>query len=120
MAIKDIGGFRSTCDAGNPTTIATLRVREHRPAKPLAAMPPSTADLPADAAALMGSPTVPIVLVTKAQASGLCDEIASRPVEVGVMLPFNPLQYLFLQVLVRSIVMASGNLSGRLPALSNA
>ena len=39
--------------------------------------------------------------------------------EVGVMLPSNPLQHLLLQALARPIVMTSGNLSGRPPALSN-
>lgn len=36
------------------------------------------------------------------------------------MLPSNPLQHLLLQALARPIVMTSGNLSGRPPALSNA
>ena len=35
------------------------------------------------------------------------------------MLPSNPLQHLLLQALARPIVMTSGNLSGRPPALSN-
>ena len=81
---------------------------------------PSAAGLPADAAALMGSPAAPIVLIAKAQVSGLCDEIAPGLAEVGVMLPSNPLQHLLLQALARPIVMTSGNLSGRPPALSNA
>ncbi|HBZ3014160.1 TPA: carbamoyltransferase HypF, partial [Klebsiella pneumoniae] len=61
-----------------------------------------------------------IVLIAKAQVSGLCDEIAPGLAEVGVMLPSNPLQHLLLQGLARPIVMTSGNLSGRPPALSNA
>ena len=36
------------------------------------------------------------------------------------MLPSNPLQHLLLQGPARPIVMTSGNLSGRPPALSNA
>ena len=68
----------------------------------------------------MGSPAAPIVLIAKAQVSGLCDEIAPGLAEVGVMLPSNPLQHLLLQALARPIVMTSGNLSGRPPALSNA
>ncbi|PLM95522.1 carbamoyltransferase HypF, partial [Klebsiella variicola] len=120
VAIKGIGGFHLACDAGNPAAVATLRARKHRPAKPLAVMLPSAAGLPADAAALMGSPAAPIVLIAKAQVSGLCDEIAPGLAEVGVMLPSNPLQHLLLQALARPIVMTSGNLSGRPPALSNA
>lgn len=68
----------------------------------------------------MGSPAAPIVLIAKAQVSGLCDEIAPGLAEVGVMLPSNPLQHLLLQGLARPIVMTSGNLSGRPPTLSNA
>ncbi len=83
VAIKGIGGFHLACDAGNPTAVATLRARKHRPAKPLAVMLPSAAGLPADAAALMGSPAAPIVLIAKAQVSGLCDEIAPGLAEVG-------------------------------------
>ncbi|MBK4330241.1 Sua5/YciO/YrdC/YwlC family protein, partial [Enterobacter hormaechei] len=94
--------------------------RKHRPAKPLAVMLPTATGLPAAAAALMGSPAAPIVLIAKAQVSGLCDEIAPGLAEVGVMLPSNPLQHLLLQGLARPIVMTSGNLSGRPPALSNA
>lgn len=119
VAIKGVGGFHLACDAGNPAAVATLRARKHRPAKPLAVMLPSAAGLPADAAALMGSPAAPIVLISKAQVSGLCDEIAPGLAEVGVMLPSNPLQHLLLQALARPIVMTSGNLSGRPPALSN-
>ena len=56
-------------------------------------------------------------MLAKAQVPGLCDEIAPGLAEVGVMLPSNPLQHLLLQAL--PIVMTSGNLSGRPPALSN-
>ncbi|STW46336.1 hydrogenase metallocenter assembly protein HypF [Klebsiella pneumoniae] len=120
VAIKGIGGFHLACDAGNPAAVATLRARKHRPAKPLAVMLPTATGLPAAAAALMGSPAAPIVLIAKAQVSGLCDEITPGLAEVGVMLPSNPLQHLLLQGLARPIVMTSGNLSGRPPALSNA
>ncbi|HDT1622143.1 TPA: carbamoyltransferase HypF [Klebsiella quasipneumoniae subsp. similipneumoniae] len=119
VAIKGVGGFHLACDAGNPAAVATLRARKHRPAKPLAVMLSSAAGLPADAVALMDSPAAPIVLISKAQVSGLCDEIAPGLAEVGVMLPSNPLQHLLLQALARPIVMTSGNLSGRPPALSN-
>ena len=105
VAIKGVGGFHLACDAGNPAAVATLRARKHRPAKPLAVMLPSAAGLPADAVALMDSPAAPIVLISKAQVSGLCDEIAPGLAEVGVMLPSNPLQHLLLQALARPIVM---------------
>ncbi|WEF29115.1 carbamoyltransferase HypF [Klebsiella aerogenes] len=119
VAIKGIGGFHLACDAGNSRAVAALRLRKRRPAKPLAVMLPTAAGLPAEAAALMRSPAAPIVLMAKVQVSGLCDDIAPGLAEVGGMLPSNPLQHLLLQALARPLVMTSGNLSGRPPALSN-
>ncbi|EMB4313788.1 TPA: carbamoyltransferase HypF [Klebsiella aerogenes] len=119
VAIKGIGGFHLACDAGNSESVAALRARKRRPAKPLAVMLPTATGLPAAAATLLRSPAAPIVLLAKAQVPGLCDEIAPGLAEVGVMLPSNPLQHLLLQALARPIVMTSGNLSGRPPALSN-
>ena len=48
----------------------------------------------------------------------LCDDIAPGLNEVGVMLPANPLQHLLLQELQCPLVMTSGNLSGKPPAIS--
>ena len=46
--------------------------------------------------------------------------LCHKPVnEVGVMLPANPLQHLLLQELQCPLVMTSGNLSGKPPAISN-
>lgn len=120
VAVRDIDGFHLVCNTGNPTVVAALRVRKHRPAKPLVVTLLSAAGLPTNAAASMGSPVVPIVLIVKAQISNLCDRAASGLVKVGAMLPSNPLRHLFPQALVRPTVMTSGNLSGRPPALSNA
>ncbi|WP_206099083.1 Sua5/YciO/YrdC/YwlC family protein, partial [Raoultella ornithinolytica] len=64
-------------------------------------------------------PAAPIVLIEKSQVDGLCDDIAPALNEVGVMLPSNPLQHLVLQALARPLVMTSGNLSGRPPAIAN-
>ncbi|MEJ7914516.1 MAG: acylphosphatase, partial [Chitinophagaceae bacterium] len=40
VAIKGIGGYLLTCDAGNAVTIRELRLRKHRPSKPFAIMFP--------------------------------------------------------------------------------
>ena len=50
----------------------------------------------------------------------LCDLIAPGLHEIGVMLPANPLQHLLMQGVDRPLVMTSGNLNGRPPALENA
>ncbi|MFU0443885.1 carbamoyltransferase HypF [Pseudocitrobacter faecalis] len=120
VAIKGLGGFHLACDAGNARAVATLRTRKHRPAKPLAVMIPDTSHLPDDASRLLRTPAAPIVLVEKSCVSGLCDDIAPGLAEVGVMLPANPVQHLLMQALNRPLVMTSGNLSGKPPALTNA
>ncbi|EAQ6839407.1 carbamoyltransferase HypF, partial [Salmonella enterica] len=49
----------------------------------------------------------------------LSEGIAPGLTEVGVMLPANPLQHLLLQELNYPLVMTSGNLSGKPPAITN-
>lgn len=119
VAVKGVGGFHLACDATNLAAVQLLRVRKHRPAKPLAVMLPGTTGLTAQAVTLLSTPAAPIVLVDKAGVSGLCDAIAPGLDEVGVMLPANPLQHLLAQALQRPLVMTSGNLSGRPPAITN-
>ncbi|HGV3469681.1 TPA: carbamoyltransferase HypF, partial [Klebsiella michiganensis] len=120
VAVKGLGGFHLLCDAGNCEAVAKLRARKHRPAKPLAVMLATTAGLNEPALTLLTSPAAPIVLLDKTQVAGLCDQIAPGLAEVGGMLPSNPLQHLLSQALARPLVMTSGNLSGRPPALTNA
>ncbi|MBS0931326.1 carbamoyltransferase HypF, partial [Klebsiella michiganensis] len=120
VAVKGLGGFHLLCDAGNCEAVAKLRARKHRPAKPLAVMLATTAGLNEAALTLLTSPAAPIVLLEKTQVAGLCDQIAPGLAEVGGMLPSNPLQHLLSQALARPLVMTSGNLSGRPPALTNA
>ncbi|QHM69977.1 carbamoyltransferase HypF [Mixta intestinalis] len=120
VAIKGLGGFHLACDAQNEAAVNALRARKGRPAKPLAVMiPPRVADaLPAGVQALLRSPAAPIVLVEKSGIA-LCEAVAPGLNEVGVMLAANPLQHLLMQDLDRPLVMTSGNLNGRPPALTN-
>ncbi len=120
VAIKGLGGFHLACDAQNETAVNTLRARKGRPAKPLAVMiPPRVVNaLPAEVQALLRSPAAPIVLVEKS-CMALCEAVAPGLNEVGVMLPSNPIQHLLMQDLDRPLVMTSGNLNGRPPALTN-
>ncbi|MTH47294.1 carbamoyltransferase HypF [Intestinirhabdus alba] len=119
VAIKGIGGFHLACDAQSDEAVARLRARKYRPAKPLAVMLPTAAGLPEAARRLLTTPAAPIVLVDKARVASLCAGIAPGLAEVGVMLPANPLQHLLMQEMGRPLVMTSGNLSGRPPALTN-
>ncbi|ENM1948625.1 carbamoyltransferase HypF [Citrobacter braakii] len=120
VAVKGIGGFHLVCDARNDDAVALLRLRKHRPAKPLAVMLPGDDGLPAPARRLLTTPAAPIVLVQKRYVAALSEGIAPGLTEVGVMLPANPLQHLLLQEMNCPLVMTSGNLSGRPPAITNA
>lgn len=119
IAVKGLGGFHLVCDARNNSAVAMLRARKHRPAKPLAVMLPTAQTLPSAARSLLTTPAAPIVLVDKQSVPSLCEDIAPGLTEVGVMLPANPLQHLLLQELNYPLVMTSGNLSGRPPAITN-
>lgn len=120
VAVKGIGGFHLVCDAQNDDAVALLRLRKHRPAKPLAVMLPGDDGLPEPAHRLLTTPAAPIVLVQKRYIAALSEGIAPGLTEVGVMLPANPLQHLLLQEMKCPLVMTSGNLSGRPPAITNA
>ncbi|GAB80639.1 carbamoyltransferase HypF [Shimwellia blattae] len=119
IAVKGVGGFHLVCDARNDTAVTLLRLRKQRPKKPLAVMLAQDSGLPGAACALLNTPAAPIVLVDKAHCGPLSPEIAPGLNEVGVLLPGNPLQHLLSQAFGGPLVMTSGNLSGRPPALTN-
>ncbi|HBH7066625.1 TPA: carbamoyltransferase HypF [Enterobacter cloacae] len=119
VAIKGLGGFHLACDARNPQAVATLRSRKQRPGKPLAVMIPNADALPASIQRLLGSPVAPIVLTPKAWLPAFPDAIAPGLDAVGIMLPANPLHHLLMQDCRHPLVMTSGNLSGRPPAITN-
>ena len=119
VAMKGLGGFHLVCDAGNSRAVSLLRARKRRPAKPLAVMLPNADGLAEQAQKLLLTPAAPVVLVAKNSVVDLCDSIAPGLDEVGVMLPANPLQHLLMQALNRPLVMTSGNLNGRPPAIGN-
>jgi hydrogenase maturation protein HypF len=116
VAIKGLGGFHLACDATNPATVARLRARKRRDAKPFALM---VRDLDvarrycvlSDAeAALLADPAAPIVLLSAAD-ERLPEAVAPGLATLGVMLPYTPLHLLILRRLARPVVMTSGNLA---------
>jgi len=119
IAIKGLGGFHLACDARNIQAIARLRERKHRPAKPLAVMVANVAGLPTSVQTLLQSPAAPIVLTSKACLPDLPHQIAPDLDTLGVMLPSNPLQHLLMDEMACPLVMTSGNLSGKPPAMTN-
>lgn len=119
VAIKGLGGFHLACDASNEAAVQRLRQRKRRPARPLAVMLPDARMVSAPVAALLATPAAPIVLEDKHRLPPLCPAIAPGLNQVGVMLPSTPLHHLLIQEVQRPLVMTSGNLSGRPPALDN-
>lgn len=120
VALKSLGGFHLAVDARNHTAVERLRRRKQRPTKPLAVMIATAEGLPERAVALLSTPAAPIVLVASNHLPGLSAAVAPGRNEIGVMLPANPLQYLLAQDFGGPLVMTSGNLNGRPPAIDNA
>lgn len=130
VAIKGLGGFHLACDASNEQAVAELRRRKRRSNKPLAVMVRDLADVErlchvndAERGLLAGS-IRPIVLLRRravCESDGSPDALAPAPSvahdlpELGVMLPYTPLQHLLLAAAeargMHALVMTSGNLS---------
>lgn len=130
VAIKGLGGFHLSCDASNEQAVAELRRRKRRSNKPLAVMVRSLADAErlchisdVERGLLAGS-IRPIVLLRRRavcesgdspDALALAPSVAHDLPELGVMLPYTPLQHLLLAAAeacgMHALVMTSGNLS---------
>ena len=129
VAIKGLGGFHLACDAANEQAVVELRRRKRRSNKPLAVMVRSLTDAKrlchindAERDLLAGS-IRPIVLLRRRavgvgdspDALALAPSVAHDLPELGVMLPYTPLQHLLLATAethgMRALVMTSGNLS---------
>ena len=130
VAIKGLGGFHLACDASNEQAVAELRRRKRRSNKPLAVMVRDLADVErlchvndVERDLLTGS-IRPIVLLRRRAVCGsggspnalaLALSVAHDLPELGVMLPYTPLQHLLLAAAeargMHAFVMTSGNLS---------
>lgn len=128
VAIKGLGGFHLACDATNERAVCELRRRKRRSNKPLAVMVRGLADVErlchidgVERNLLAGS-VRPIVLLRRRAAGNdaygspeLAPSVAHDLPELGVMLPYTPLQHLLLAAAaahgMHAIVMTSGNLS---------
>jgi hydrogenase maturation protein HypF len=115
LAVKGLGGYHLACDALNAATVAAMRERKYRKEKPFAIMvrtlesARSLVELSADAEALLTSMARPIVLgPAKLEIPG----VAPDNTELGVMLPYTPLQHLlFAAGSPEVLVMTSANRS---------
>ena len=129
VAIKGLGGFHLACDAANEQAVVELRRRKRRSNKPLAVMVRSLADAErlchvddAERDLLAGSIRPIVLLRRRAVGEGdspdvlaLAPSVAHDLPELGVMLPYTPLQHLLLAAAAlhgtHALVMTSGNLS---------
>jgi hydrogenase maturation protein HypF len=115
VAVKGLGGYHLACDARNPASSAALRERKYRKEKPFAIMAKDIevanrlVVLTSDAEALLTSLARPIVL---APARIELDGVAPENHDLGVMLPYTPLQHLlFAAGAPEMLVMTSANRS---------
>lgn len=124
VAIKGIGGFHLACDAVDEETVAKLRQRKHRAAKPFAVMVRDVAQarrfcaIGAEEEALLTSAAAPIVLLSHA-GEGLAPGIAPGLDQTGIMLPYAPLHHLLMRAVDRPLVMTSGNRADEPQATGN-
>ena len=125
VAIRGVGGFHLACDATDERAVKELRDRKKREAKPFAVMVRTLADArelaaisPAEAA-LMRSPSHPVVLLERTDTVRLAPSVAPGLDRVGVMLAYTPLHHLLLDIVRRPLVMTSGNLSDEPIAIGN-
>lgn len=138
VAIKGLGGFHLACDAANQDAVLELRRRKRRSNKPLAIMVRDVdrarglCYVDEDELALLTGSARPIVLLRRRKSAPGARPAAApgtRPVaapaiapavafdlpELGVMLPYTPLQHLLLaaceQAGATALIMTSGNVS---------
>lgn len=116
VAVKGLGGFHLACDATNAEAIARLRERKRREGKAFAVMMPTLDDAravcevnDAEKGLLTGSQR-PIVLLRKRADAQFAPGLADDLPELGVMLPYTPVQHLLLHDFDGMLVMTSGNI----------
>ena len=105
VAIQGLGGFHLVCDARQKDTVARLRERKHRPAKPFATMVSSAASaarwahLSVEDTRLLESALRPIVLLPlRDERPDALSGIAPGLRQLGVMLPSTPIYHLLFHV----------------------
>ena len=115
VAVKGLGGYHLACDARNATSVRAMRERKFRKEKPFAltvrdlAAARDLVELTPEGESLLSSVARPIVL---AAAKVELPEVAPENRELGVMLPYTPLQHmLFAFGAPDVLVMTSANRS---------
>ncbi len=104
LAVKGLGGYHLACDARNPEAVARLRQRKGRDGKAFALMMRTPADVrqlctvSAEEEAILTGMERPIVLLRRRPdaPAPLPPEVAGLLPELGIMLPYTPVQHLLL------------------------
>ncbi len=118
VAVKGVGGFHLLVDATHAEAIDRLRLRKHRPRKPLALMARNMAvirrycQVGEEEERALHSPQRPIVLLEAAGPEVLPAELAPELNVLGFMLPYTPLYHLLLKDFDTPLVATSANPSG--------
>jgi hydrogenase maturation protein HypF len=125
LAIRGLGGFHLSVDAGNDQAVRRLRRRKHRDAKPLAVMVGTVADaerlghVGVEERRLLSSGERPIVLLRRRRDAPLAAAVAPGLETIGVVVANTPLHRLLLAAVGCPLVMTSGNLSDEPIATAN-
>ncbi len=123
VAMKGLGGFHLVCDANNPEAVAKLRARKRREGKAFAVMAASVDDarqvceVGDEEAGVLAGPQRPIVLMRKRPDATFAPGLADRLPELGVMLPYTPMQHLLLHDFADVTKAVKGRGYGRIPLL---
>lgn len=126
LAVKGLGGFHLVCDANNAEAVAELRRRKQRDGKAFAVMAPSVAaarclcEVSEEEEAVLAGAAHPIVLLRKRPDGAIGAGVADRLTELGVMLPYTPVQHLLMHDFAEAWEAAqetSAPVSGRLVPL---
>ena len=102
LSVKGLGGFHLVCDANNAEAVAELRRRKRRDGKAFAVMAPTVAAVRAlcfvseEEEAVLTGASRPIVLLRKRPDGAIGAGVADRLSELGVMVPYTPVQHLLM------------------------
>ena len=123
LAVKGLGGYHLVCNAKNEVALKKLRDAKHRDNKAFAVMVKNvdvarrTCEVNEAELQILESPEHPIVLLKKNRSVKLPQALCGDLPELGVMLPYTPVQALLLAEFQKvsgaddaMLVMTSGNL----------
>jgi hydrogenase maturation protein HypF len=115
LAIKGLGGFHLSVDAGSDEAVKKLRSRKYREEKPLAIMARDISQakrivkISKEEKILLTSRQRPIVLLRKIKSDLISGLVAPDVPNLGIMLPYTPLHHLLLEKNFTALVMTSAN-----------